>query len=93
MEEITPAQAYGLQAAQDIETIATKLEAAAANVRRYKPSLERGAGETSAIAADVVNDLTQRVGNLGAFYWNLLHDAHRSDREYLQAETAKKSEG
>lgn len=73
------ARAYGRDAARNVEAIAAKLEALAERLRAVAPRLERVDGTAANTAADVVDGLTQGVGNLGRHTRLLVTNAGKAD--------------
>ncbi len=66
-------------ARREYETVAGKLESLAARIREQSQYV--GTGRTSAVhrAAEMVNDFTNGVGNLGTFLWGVVHAAEVLD--------------
>jgi hypothetical protein len=73
------AQAYASEAAQNVETVAVRLEALAQRLREYRPALERVRGKASSRAADFVSEYTNGVGNLGTYLWGIVQLAGEAD--------------
>lgn len=76
----TDDEAYVLAARRHYETVATKLEELAADIRQRGAYVGSGKRTAVAHAADAMSEFTQGVGGIGSFLWGIVHDAEHLDR-------------
>jgi hypothetical protein len=76
----TDDEAYVQAAQRHYETVATKLEQLAAEIRERGGRVGSGNRTAVAHAADAMSEFTQGVGGIGSFLWGIVHDAEHLDR-------------
>lgn len=93
--DLTDEEVYVRNAQHQAEVVAQKLETLAARLRQLGESgfnsTNRRTGAVG-VAADIVSEFTQGVGNIGTFLWGVVHNAEHLDR-YRREESVDRRGG
>lgn len=82
--DMTDAEAHGHDAARNAESIVRTMRDVLGYIEEYLvPRLAKGDGNGSLTAAELINDLTQRFGQVGSTYGQLIQNAAESDSAWL----------